>query len=160
MSKLNNEQVKAESRGLRGSLSEDLASSDACLSEAGKLLVKFHGSYEQTNRDKRGAAAREYIFMVRSKLPGGRLTAAQYLAHDDIATQHGNGTLRITTRQGIQFHGVVKGHLRDTIRDLNHALVTTFGACGDVVRNVMCCPAPTDDPKRLAVQRFANLLCE
>ena len=94
--------------------------------------------------------------MVRSKLPGGRLTAAQYLAHDDIATQHGNGTLRITTRQGIQFHGVVKGHLRDTIRELNHALVTTFGACGDVVRNVMCCPAPSDDPKRLAVQRFAD----
>ena len=74
MSKLNNEQVKAESRGLRGPLSEDLASSDAFLSEAGKLLIKFHGSYEQTNRDKRGAAAREYIFMVRSKLPGGRLT--------------------------------------------------------------------------------------
>ena len=159
MSKLNNEQVKSESRGLRGPLSEDLASSDAFLSEAGKLLIKFHGSYEQTNRDKRGAAAREYIFMIRSKLPGGRLTAAQYLAHDDIATQHGNGTLRITTRQGIQFHGVVKGHLRDTIRELNHALVTTFGACGDVVRNVMCCPAPSDDPKRLAVQRFADLLC-
>jgi sulfite reductase (ferredoxin) len=159
MSKLNNEQVKAESRGLRGPLSDDLASSDACLSEAGKLLIKFHGSYEQTNRDKRGAGGREYIFMVRSKLPGGRLTAAQYLAHDDIATRHGNGTLRITTRQGIQFHGVVKGHLRDTIRELNHALVITFGACGDVVRNVMCCPAPSDDPKRLAVQKYADLLC-
>src|SRR5918993_1738623 len=158
MSKLNVEQVKAESQGLRGPLSSDLESADAFLSEAGKVLIKFHGSYEQTNRDKRGAAAKEYIFMVRSKLPGGRLTSAQYLAHDDIATRHGNGTLRITTRQGIQFHGVVKGHLRDTIRDLNHALVTTFGACGDVVRNVMCCPAPSDDPRRQAVQRVADQL--
>ena len=156
MSKLNVEQVKAESQGLRGPLPDDLESADAFLSEAGKVLIKFHGSYEQTNRDKRGAAAKEYIFMVRSKLPGGRLTPAQYLAHDDIATRHGNGTLRITTRQGIQFHGVVKGHLRDTIRDLNHALVTTFGACGDVVRNVMCCPAPSDDPQRQAVQRVAD----
>lgn len=158
MSKLNVEQVKAESQGLRGPLPTDLESADAFLSEAGKVLIKFHGSYEQTNRDKRGAAAKEYIFMVRSKLPGGRLTAQQYLAHDDIATRYGNGTLRITTRQGIQFHGVVKGHLRDTIRDLNHALVTTFGACGDVVRNVMCCPAPSDDPQRVAVQQIADAL--
>jgi sulfite reductase (ferredoxin) len=158
MSKLNVEQVKAESQGLRGPLPADLESADAFLSEAGKVLIKFHGSYEQTNRDKRGAAAKEYIFMVRSKLPGGRLTAGQYLAHDDIATRYGNGTLRITTRQGIQFHGVVKGHLRETIRDLNHALVTTFGACGDVVRNVMCCPAPSDDPQRVAVQQIADAL--
>lgn len=158
MSKLNVEQVKAESHGLRGPLPEDLESADAFLSEAGKVLIKFHGSYEQTNRDKRGAAAKEHTFMVRSKLPGGRLTAAQYLAHDGIATRFGNGTLRITTRQGIQFHGVVKGHLRDTIRSLNHALVTTFGACGDVVRNVMCCPAPSEDPRRVAVQQIADQL--
>lgn len=158
MSKLNVEQVKAESGGLRGPLLDDLESADAFLSEAGKVLIKFHGSYEQTNRDKRGPAPKEYAFMVRSKLPGGQLTAPQYLAHDDIATRYGNGSLRITTRQGIQFHGVVKGHLRDTIRNLNHALVTTFGACGDVVRNVMCCPAHTDEPQRLAVQRIASLL--
>jgi sulfite reductase (ferredoxin) len=158
MSKLNVEHVKVESQGLRGPLAADLENADAFLSEAGKVLIKFHGSYEQTNRDKRGAAAKEYQFMVRSKLPGGRLTAAQYLAHDDIATQYANATLRITTRQGIQFHGVVKGHLRDTIRSLNHALVTTFGACGDVVRNVMCCPAPSDDPQRQIVQDIADRL--
>jgi sulfite reductase (ferredoxin) len=158
MSKLNVEQVKVESQGLRGPLADDLENADAFLSEAGKVLIKFHGSYEQTNRDKRGAAAKEYQFMVRSKLPGGRLTAAQYLAHDDIATQFGNSTLRITTRQGFQFHGVVKGHLRDTIRSLNHALVTTFGACGDVVRNVMCCPAPSDNPQRQVVQDIADRL--
>lgn len=158
MSKLNVEQVKAESDGLRGPLADDLGSADAFLSEAGKVLIKFHGSYEQTNRDKRGAAAREYIFMIRSKLPGGRLSAEQYLTHDRIAGEYGNGTLRITTRQGIQFHGVIKGHLRDTIRTLNHAFVTTFGACGDVVRNVMCCPAPSADPRRVQVQHIADQL--
>lgn len=156
MANVSVEQVKLESHGLRGPLAADLENSDASLSEAGKVLIKFHGSYEQTNRDQRGAAQKEYSFMIRSKLPGGKLTAAQYLVHDDIASQYGNGTLRITTRQGFQFHGVIKSHLRDTIRTLNHALVTTFGACGDVVRNVMCCPAPANDPQRLAVQRIAE----
>jgi sulfite reductase (ferredoxin) len=158
MANVNVETVKLESHGLRGPLPADIESADAFLSEAGKVLIKFHGSYEQTNRDQRGAVQKDYSFMIRSKLPGGKLTAAQYLVHDDIATHWGNGTLRITTRQGFQFHGVIKGHLRDTIRTLNHALVTTFGACGDVVRNVMCCPAPTSDPQRLAVQCVADEL--
>jgi len=155
MSNLNVEQIKLESHGLRGTLPEDLENSDAFLSEAGKILIKFHGSYEQVDRDTR-KAGKQYQFMVRSKLPGGKLTAAQYLAHDDIAGNYGNGSLRITTRQGIQFHGVIKGDLRNTIRSLNHTFVTTFGACGDVVRNVMACPAPTSDPQRLAVQAFAS----
>ena len=160
MSNVNVEQVKQESHGLYGALLADLANSDSFLSEAGKVLIKFHGSYEQTNRDQRGVRPdeKEYSFMIRSKLPGGKLTAAQYLAHDDIASQYGNQTLRITTRQGIQFHGVIKQELRDTIRALNHKLVTTFGACGDVVRNVMCCPAPTSNPQRLKVQQVANEL--
>ncbi len=158
MSNVNVEQVKLESAGLRGPLPRDLESSDAFLSDAGKVLIKFHGSYEQTNRDQRGAVAKDYSFMIRSKLPGGKLTAEQYLAHDDIASAYGNGTLRITTRQGIQFHGVIKSDLRNTIRALNHKLVTTFGACGDVVRNVMCCPAPTRDPQRLIVQGIADTL--
>lgn len=157
MSKLNAEQIKLESRGLRGTLAQDLENSDTFLSEAGKLLIKFHGSYEQVDRDTR-KQGKHYQFMIRSKLPGGQLTAAQYLAHDDIASAYGNGTIRITTRQGIQFHGVIKQNLRDTIRSLNHSLVTTFGACGDVVRNVMACPAPTTDPQRLAVQAFASKL--
>jgi sulfite reductase (ferredoxin) len=162
MSNVNVEQVKLESHGLRGPLEADLENSDGFLSEAGKVLIKFHGSYEQTNRDQRGAAAanKEYSFMIRSKLPGGRLTADQYLAHDDIADQFGNSTLRITTRQGIQFHGVIKSNLRNTLRALNHKLVTTFGACGDVVRNVMCCPAPTADPQRLIVQKLADALSD
>ena len=153
MSKLNVEHVKHESRALRGPLAGDLASSDAFLSEAGKVLIKFHGSYEQTDRDRR--TVKDYSFMVRSKLPAGQLTAEQYLTHDRIASTFGDGTLRVTTRQGIQFHGVIKGDLRETIREINHALGTTFGACGDVVRNVMCCPAHATHPQREQVQRFA-----
>lgn len=164
MSKVNAEQVKATSGGLRGTLPDELANSDSFLSEAGKLLIKFHGSYQQENRDARKAAGRgaekEYSFMIRSKLPGGQLTPAQYLVHDQISSDYGDGTIRLTTRQGIQFHGVIKGELRDTIRTLNAALVTTFGACGDVVRNVMCCPAPTVDPERRAVQAFASTLSD
>ena len=158
MSKLNVEEVKRQSHGLRGPLAEDIAASDAFLSEAGKILIKFHGSYEQMNRDQGRQAPKEHSFMIRSKLPGGQLTAAQYLAHDHIAGEYGNGTLRVTVRQGIQFHGVLKGQLRDGIRAINHALATTFGACGDVVRNVKCCPAHTTDPRRLHVQHIASEL--
>lgn len=159
MSKVNAEQVKLESHGLRGSLAADLENSDAYLSEAGQLLIKFHGSYQQTDRDKRGQD-KDYSFMVRSKLPGGQMSADQYLTHDDIAGKYGNDTLRITTRQGIQFHGIIKGELRDSIRELNHAFVTTFGACGDVARNVMCCPAPTTDPRRVQVQQMASMISD
>src|SRR2546426_4793802 len=80
--------------------------------------------------------------MVRCKIPGGVLTGEQYLVIDELADRYGNGTLRVTTRQGNQFHGVLKGDLKATIRAVNDALVTTLGACGDVVRNVIACPAP------------------
>ncbi|MBX3080043.1 MAG: NADPH-dependent assimilatory sulfite reductase hemoprotein subunit [Anaerolineae bacterium] len=158
MSKANVEAVKLASNGLRGPLDQELENSDAFLSDAGQVLIKFHGSYQQEDRDIRKQGEKHYQFMIRSKLPAGQLSADQYLTHDDIASQFGNETLRITTRQGIQFHGVIKGDLRDTIRALNLAFVTTFGACGDVVRNVMACPAPTGDPQRTAVQDFATQL--
>ncbi|HRE49517.1 MAG TPA: NADPH-dependent assimilatory sulfite reductase hemoprotein subunit [Aggregatilineales bacterium] len=171
MSKGNVEQIKLESHGLRGSLEDEFANGEAFLSEAGKQLIKFHGSYQQEDRDARKNARKEkpteserhgkqVSFMIRSKIPGGGLTAAQYLIHDDLATQYGNGTLRLTTRQAIQLHGVIKGELRETIRALNSALVTTFGACGDVVRNVMACPAPSGDAPRQTVQAFATTLSD
>ena len=86
------------------------------------------------------------MMMVRTRIPGGVVTAEQYLAHDDIAGAIGNGTLRITTRQEFQLHGVLKGDLKTPIRAINEALLTTLGACGDVERNVMCCPAPLARP--------------
>src|SRR6185437_3492592 len=82
------------------------------------------------------------MFMVRCKIPGGRVTAEQYLALDKLADAHGNSTLRFTSRQGIQFHSVLKSHLKDQIAGINETLLTTLGACGVVCRNVMCCPAP------------------
>lgn len=160
MAKKNNELIKEESLGLRGTIAEELANSERFFSDEAEKLLKFHGMYQQEDREarKRDRTADHHQFMIRSKLPGGQLTAAQYLAHDDIATEFGNDTLRITTREAIQLYGVVKEDLRATLSRLNHVLVTTLGACGDIVRNVMACPAPTDDPQRQAVQDFSHEL--
>lgn len=141
------ERIKEASGGLRGTLAGELAAPADHFSPGSAQLLKFHGSYEQEDRDlrrqrKQAGQGPAYQFMVRSRIPGGVLTAEQYLVHDDLAERFGNGTLRITTRQGIQLHGVVKGDLRTAIASLNQALVTTLGACGDVVRNVVGCPAP------------------
>src|SRR5713226_4256775 len=141
------EKVKEESRGLRGDLAAQLAARGDHFSDAGAQLLKFHGTYQQEDRDQRRAlrgtdAEASHQFMVRCKIPGGALTGEQYLVIDELADRYGNGTLRVTTRQGNQFHGVLKGDLKATIRSVNDALVTTLGACGDVVRNVISCPAP------------------
>ena len=141
------EGIKAASRQLRGTIREELASETDHFSEQNKQLLKFHGSYQQDDRDARKTRRKEgvgkhYMFMVRCKIPGGRLTAKQYLAMDDLAGRFANGTLRFTTRQGIQLHGVLKTHLQETIAGINECLLSTLGACGDVERNVMACPAP------------------
>src|SRR6185295_8884039 len=90
-------------------------------------FLKFHGIYQQDDRDKR-KAGKQYILMVRTKFPVGALNAQQYLVCDDLATRYGNNTIRITTRQDFQFHGIVKSHLRETMKSLNEALVTTIAA--------------------------------
>jgi sulfite reductase (ferredoxin) len=147
MSKVSVEQVKEESNYLRGNLAEELAKDTDHFDDAGKNLVKFHGMYQQDDRDARKDRKKTgqeplYFFMVRSKIPGGRLDPDQYLVHDRLADEFGNGSIRLTTRQDIQLHGVFKKNIRAHIRALNDALVTTLGACGDVNRNVVCCPAP------------------
>src|SRR5713101_9121058 len=141
------EGVKESSRQLRGTIALELVTDSDHFNDQDKQLLKFHGTYQQDNRDARQSRrkdgeGKEYIFMVRCKIPGGRLTAKQYLAVDDLAGAYGNGTLRFTSRQGIQLHGVFKSHLKETIAGINQCLLTTLGACGDVERNVMCCPAP------------------
>jgi len=152
--KHNVEDIKAESAGLRGELASELVNGASNFSGDSGTLLKFHGIYEQHDRDTRGRD-KTYTFMLRTKLPGGQLSAEQYLLHDRLADEFANGTLRITTRQDFQFHGIIKGELKSTLQALNDALVTSLGACGDIVRNVMACPAPTDDPQRLAVQQAA-----
>ncbi len=157
------EYLKESSRQLRGTLAEELASDADHLSGDAKQILKFHGSYQQDDRELRGRknpdgspAGKYYIFMVRTRIPGGRLTSDQLLAELDLCDRVGNGTLRITTRQGLQLHGVLKKHLRETIREINRIQLSTFCACGDVERNVMCCPAPIrNNPVRDQMQELA-----
>ena len=142
------EAQKEDSRFLRGSIADDHGKETVIhFGDADKNLLKFHGTYQQEDRDARklrrgDGLGKHYMFMVRCKIPGGRVTAAQYLALDDLTERYANGTLRITSRQGIQFHGVLKPNLKATIAGINATLLTTLGACGDVNRNVMACPAP------------------
>ncbi len=141
-----NEVLKAASDGLRGTLFEEIADvSSERVSEDALQILKFHGSYQQDDRDlrrerrKRGLD-RAWSFMVRTKHAGGRLTAEQYLVADELATKYGNNSLRITTRQDFQFHGVGKANLRKLIRELNERWMTTYGGCGDITRNTLTCP--------------------
>jgi sulfite reductase (ferredoxin) len=154
------EGIKDASRWLRGSLMDELASDTDHFTEEAKQLLKFHGSYQQEDRDARKnrtkvGVGKHYMFMIRLKLPGGRMTGDQYLALDEIAGAYANSTLRLTTRQSIQFHGILKNNLRQSIKDMNAALISTLGACGDINRNVMACPAPTGDQPRVEAQRLA-----
>ncbi len=141
------EGIKEQSRQLRGTIALELLEDTDKFNDQDKQLLKFHGTYQQEDRDARKSRRKDgvgkhHMFMVRCKIPGGRLTAKQYLAMDDIASKYANGTLRFTTRQGIQLHGVLKSNLKETIAHINHCMLTTLGACGDVERNVMACPAP------------------
>lgn len=157
------ETLKLESHGLRGRLAEELAEGGVQVSEDAYQLLKFHGSYEQFDRDtatarKQQKLEKDYQFMVRVRMPGGTLTAHQYLALDALADRYANGTLRITTRQGFQFHGVLKGDLKPAIAAVNDALLTTLCACGDVVRNLMTSPSPVQDVRHARLRADARLL--
>ncbi|HVV87587.1 MAG TPA: assimilatory sulfite reductase (NADPH) hemoprotein subunit [Kofleriaceae bacterium] len=142
------EKLKAASRGLRGTIAESLALPlTGGLAADDTSLLKFHGSYQQDDRDLREERRQQklepdYSFMIRTRLPGGVCTPAQWLALDDLAGRHGNGTLRLTTRQAFQLHGVLKGDLRPAIAAIHAALLDTIAACGDVNRNVVCNPDP------------------
>lgn len=157
MAKLSVEDIKRESRNLRGTIAQELRNSALFFTPEAEKLLKFHGIYEQEDRDKRKTDRQNdhHQVMIRAKLPGGQLNADQYLAMDDIAGHYANGTLRITTRQTFQLHGVLKADLRETIQAMNHALITSLGACGDIVRNVLVCPAPAMNAQQQAVQAFA-----
>src|SRR5215470_19784384 len=144
------EAVKIASRGLRGTLVEEADNGAPTFSAGSAALLKFHGIYQGYDRDsatelKQKGLGKRAQLMVRVRIPGGRLTAAQYLALDDLADRYGNGTLRLTTRQSIQFHGVLKRDSKATISAIDRALLTTLAACGDVVRNVTTVPAPIRD---------------
>jgi len=131
---------------LRGTLEEGLAEvATGAISEDDQQLIKFHGIYLQDDRDLRPERAKRkldkaYSFMARLRVPGGVLSAKQYLGMDKLADERGNHSLRLTTRQSIQFHGVIKTNLRPALRQIDSVLLDTIAACGDVNRNVMCTP--------------------
>jgi sulfite reductase (ferredoxin) len=147
------EAIKLASEYLKTFVAGEIDNGSSHFSEDAASILKFHGSYQQDDRDTRKQLKKErkevaYEFMVRVRIVGGKLSASQYLACDRLAQTVGNGTLRITTRQEFQLHGVLKTDLASTIRQINEALLSTLAACGDVERNVLCCPAPLSDPVR------------
>src|SRR5437660_6543101 len=123
-----NEGLKTGNPLLTGTIAQTLADASAeRFTDDDYEFLKFHGIYQQDDRDQR-KVAKHYMMMVRTKFPGGVLTAPQYLACDQLATRYGNDTFRITTRQDFQFHGILKSNLRQTIKELNQSLVTTIAA--------------------------------
>jgi len=159
------EAIKQESHFLRGVIGADIANTDDHVSHSSEILLKFHGTYQQDDRDVRGGVVSEdgakrksYIFMVRSRVPGGRLTSDQLLAELDLGDEVGNATLRITSRQGFQLHGVLKSNLKRAISRINEIQLSTLAACGDVNRNVMCCPAPLKNAVYDELHRLTDAL--
>jgi sulfite reductase (NADPH) hemoprotein beta-component len=143
-----NELLKENSPTLSGTIAQTLADAQAGnFSEDDNQFLKFHGSYQQDDRDLR-KTGKKYIMMVRSRIPGGVMTANQWRVFDDLSARYGNNTLRITTRQTIQFHGILKSNLRAVIKAINESLLSTLAACGDVNRNVLAPPTPAYTPAR------------
>ena len=156
------ERIKANSRQLRGTLIESLENPvTGALAEDDTQLSKFHGIYQQDDRDIRSERTRQrlepaYRFMIRARVPGGRLSPQQWLNMDSVARTYANQTLRITTRQAIQFHGVIKKQLKQTVAAINSAMTDTLAACGDVNRNVMAPPLPALSSIHRLVQEHAE----
>ncbi len=161
-----NEHLKLESNFLRGNILRDLADqSTGGITEDSGQLTKFHGIYAQDDRDLRNQRRKEnkekaFSFMARVRVPGGVCTTAQWLALDTLADQYANGTLKLTTRQAFQFHGILKGDLWRTINGVNKALLDTIAACGDVNRNVMCNPNPEQSELHSEVFKVSRAISE
>jgi len=164
MSDLNVEKIKSESRALRGTLHDSLADpTTGAIRDADTVVSKFHGIYQQDDRDVR-AERRDarleplYQFMLRVRVPGGRVTREQWQALDRLAEEYGNGTLRLTSRQAIQYHGIAKESLRELVRGIDAVGMDSLAACGDVNRNVMCHVQPELGPVQAATLEWAERL--
>ena len=159
-----NEGIKERSRALRGTIDDGLANTTTGqIVEDDTQLIKFHGMYQQDDRDLRAERRRKklepaFSFMARVRIPGGVLTPAQWLALDGIGTTYANGTLRVTTRQTIQFHGLLKFNVRASMAAMDAVLLDTIAACGDVNRNVMCNPNPSLSVAHAQAQELASAI--
>jgi len=165
MSKLDVESVKRASAGLRGTIPSELVSERPDFSVEAQALLKFHGVYQQDDRDARKSARetgadKDYSFMLRTKNPGGFLPADFYLAMDALADTVANGTIRVTTRGALQLHGVRKENLHATIAEIDAHLGSTLGACGDINRNVMAPPEPFADAAYASARDAARSIAE
>ena len=141
------EEIKKVSKQLRGNIAAELINGKTYFTEESIQVLKFHGMYQQDDRDLRQQLKKEgkdkaYSMMIRARIPGGVLSSDAYLQFDRLSDQFGNGTLRITTRQTFQVHGILKANVKQTVRAINDVLITTLGGCGDQVRNILLCPAP------------------
>lgn len=160
------ERIKSESNYLRGSLVETLEYPiSSGIPDDDNRLMKFHGSYLQDDRDLRNERQRQklepaYQFMVRVRAPGGVATPEQWLMMDRVANKYGNGTLKLTTRQSFQMHGILKWNMKENIQEINAALMDTLAACGDVNRNVMCNPNPYQSDIHAEVYGWAQKLSD
>lgn len=158
------EGFKATSNYLRGDIPEELVDENSFFGSCSIQLLKHHGTYQQDNRDVRmanraeGIKEKAYSMMVRTRVPGGIMTGNQLLALLDIGDELANETVRITTRQTIQFHGVLKSNLKQLIRRVNDVDLSTLAACGDVNRNVVCCPGPIKDRVHEQIQEMTQLI--
>jgi len=160
------EKIKQESRGLRGTIEEGLHDEiTGAISEADQALLKFHGMYQQDDRDRRDERAekkleRLYSFMIRLRLPGGFLKPEQWVAIHDVAGEYSTGVIKITTRQTIQLHGVIKSGIRPSIQAFNEARLDSIATCGDINRNVICSAHPMQSPIHAQVHAFAAKISE
>ncbi len=166
MSEKNNlsaiEKIKTSSDGLRGTIKESLLDEvTGAIREDDQALIKFHGMYQQDDRDRRDERAakkldRLYSFMIRLRLPGGFITADKWIAMNEIANEHSTGVIKITTRQTIQLHGILKSHIKPTIQSFNKAKLDSVATCGDINRNVTCASHPAQSPLHAEIFSYAS----
>ena len=160
------EHIKYRSNYLRGSIQEGLDDEiTGAIANDDTKLLKFHGSYMQDDRDIRDERRRQklepaYSFMIRVRVPGGTATADQWIAMDDISEQYANGTIKLTTRQAFQFHGILKRNLKSSMQSIHQAVMDSLAACGDVNRNVMCNPNPYQSDVHKEVDTLASRISD
>jgi sulfite reductase (ferredoxin) len=160
------EGIKESSSSLRGEIAAELQNDTDHFGGDSVQLLKHHGTYQQDNRDERAAAraagdrSKHYSFMVRTRVPGGKLTSEQLLAELALGDELGCGNLRVTSRQALQLHGVLKTNLKQLMRRIQEVHLTTLGACGDVNRNTMCCPVPYANEVHQQLQKLASEIAE
>ncbi len=161
-----NERIKEASDYLRGTLAHGLREEiTGAIADDDQQLVKFHGMYLQDDRDLRPERTRKkmekaFAFMIRVRVPGGVLSPQQWLALDQVARDYGNGTMRLTTRQTVQLHGVIKSNLKSTLKAIDSALLNSIAACGDVNRNVMCGVMPERSPAHAGALALARAISD